>query len=94
MFGKTIKLGHDHPLPDESVRKLLDQLIGKLAQDYGIQAQWRDSECIDIKHQFADGTLNVLPGRLEVNIKLGMMASMFEGKIRRTITDFCQQKLV
>ena len=94
MLGKTIKFGHDHPLPDTAVRSVLEQLIGKLNADYGIDAQWRDDTCLAVKHQFADGVLNVLPGRLEVDIKLGMMASMFEGKIRQTITDFCQEKLV
>lgn len=94
MLGKTIKFGHDHPLPDTAVRSVLEQLIGKLNADYGIDAQWRDEASLAVKHQFADGVLKVLPGRLEVDIKLGMMASMFEGKIRQTISDFCQEKLV
>lgn len=94
MLGKTIKFGHDHPLPDATVRSMLDQLVSKLGADYGIDAQWRDESSLAVKHQFADGVLRVLPGRVEVDIKLGMMASMFEGKIRQTITDFCQEKLV
>jgi putative polyhydroxyalkanoate system protein len=87
-----ISISHKHAQPESTVRAALDELMVQLKEDYQIVSVWQGSH-INFHRSGASGTLTIHPHRLEVDIKLSMMLSMFEKKIRSAITDFCTEKL-
>lgn len=88
----TIKISHEHAQPERIVRAALDELLLQLREEYQISGVWSGSR-IDFHRAGANGVLTVYPHRVDIEIKLNMMLSMFERKIRAAIIRFCEEKL-
>ena len=87
-----ISIQHEHTQPERKVREVLDRLTDELRKEYQITSVWNGHR-IEFHRSGASGTLTLHPHRVDVEIKLSMMLSMFERKIRDVITSFCQKNL-
>ena len=88
----TIKISHAHKLSERTVRAAIDELIETLKDEYQIVSTWHGYR-VEFHRSGASGTLTLQPHQVDIEIKLGMMLSMFVKKIRAAITDFCEEKL-
>ena len=88
----SIKISHQHSLPERETRAVLNVLIDKLHKDYQITSAWHGSH-IEFHRSRASGTVVMHPHKVDIEIKLGMMLSMFEKKIRSAIAEFCTENL-
>lgn len=88
----SIKISHAHKLSERETRAVLDTLIAKLHDEYQITSVWHGSH-IEFHRSGASGKLTMHPHQVDIEIKLGMMLSMFEKKIRSAIAEFCAEKL-
>ncbi len=87
-----ISIQHEHNQPERAVREILTQLTDELHKEYQITSVWNGHR-IEFHRSGASGTLTLHPHQIDIEIKLSMMLSMFERKIRHVITDFCQKNL-
>ena len=88
----TIRIQHQHTQPEHLVRERLHQLTAELERELQLTCVWGDNH-IDFHRNGASGKLLIKPHQVDVEIKLSMMLSMFEKKIRRTIEDYCAEHL-
>lgn len=87
-----ISIRHEHTQPEHAVREILNRLTDELHKEYQITSVWHGNR-IDFHRSGASGTLMLHPHRVDIEIRLSMMLSMFERKIRNVITDFCNENL-
>lgn len=87
-----ISIKHEHSRPEREVREVIDRLTEELHKEYQITSVWHGSR-VEFHRSGASGTLTLHPHRVDIEIKLNMMLSMFERKIREVITGFCQENL-
>lgn len=88
----TIHIRHEHAQPEHRVRALLDALIAKMGDEYEFTCTWHGNR-LDLRRSGASGSLTVQPHCVEIELKLSMFLSMLEGKIRKGITEYCQENL-
>jgi putative polyhydroxyalkanoate system protein len=87
-----ISIRHEHSQPEREVREVLNRLTDELHKEYQITSVWHGNR-IEFHRSGASGTLTLHPHQVDIEIKLNMMLSMFERKIREVITGFCQDNL-
>ncbi len=87
-----ISIRHEHTQPEHTVREVLDRLTDELHREYQITSVWHGNR-IDFHRSGASGTLMLHPHRVDIEIRLNMMLSMFERKIRDVIIRFCRENL-
>lgn len=88
----TVRICHEHSQPEHKVRELLDDLITRLGDEYEFTCTWHGNR-LDLRRSGATGTLTLLPHKVDIEIRLSLFLSMFEGKIRSGITDYCLEHL-
>jgi putative polyhydroxyalkanoate system protein len=88
----TIRIQHAHNQPDDVVRTSLHKLTDELQRELQLTCVWGENH-IDFHRSGASGKLQIQPHRVDIDIKLNMMLSVFEKKIRNTITDYCKEHL-
>lgn len=87
-----IAFHHEHHQPEHRVREVLGELIQELETEHGMTCVW-NGQHVDFHRSGASGKLTLHTHRVEIDIKLSMMLSMFEKKIRQTIQDYCAEHL-
>jgi putative polyhydroxyalkanoate system protein len=87
-----ISIKHEHTQSENTVREVLHRLTDELHKEYQITSVWHGNR-VDFHRSGASGTLTMHPHQVDVEIKLSMMLSMFEKKIRQVINDFCCENL-
>lgn len=95
---KPLVVSVPHHLGQDEMRQKLDQGLARARDQYGdtvgaIDAQWtaddRMAVAVTVMGMKIDGSIQVLPQELLVEVQLPGMASMFAGQIR----DGIQQRL-
>ncbi len=77
-----IQFSKEHPFGKEKARTIIEEYREKYAdqlQKFKIGLEW-DGDTIKLSGP-ATGTIEVLEDRVDVNVKLGMMARMMKGTI-------------
>jgi putative polyhydroxyalkanoate system protein len=87
-----IAIQHQHTQPEHAVRAAVDLLAIDLKKEYDIISVWH-GHTLSFHRSGASGTITLHPHQVHIDIKLSMMLSMFERKIRETINAFCTEKL-
>jgi putative polyhydroxyalkanoate system protein len=87
-----IAIHHKHNQPEHVVREMLGKLLAQLHKEYDITSV-ANGQHIDFHRSGASGKLSIHPHQVDIDIKLSMMLSMFERKIKDTITQYCEEHL-
>lgn len=74
-----------HALSEADARERLKGVQAKLESDYGVSCRWTPAGDMLVQRKGLDGTVRVLPGQLQVNVKLGFLLSALGNKIREGI---------
>lgn len=74
------------------MRDIINQLTEKLQAEYEITSVWHGNR-VDFHRSGASGTLTLQPHQVDIEIKLSIFLSMFEGRIREVISGFCREHL-
>jgi putative polyhydroxyalkanoate system protein len=83
-----ISIQRAHHLPHDQARAAAEQAVAGLARKYGIQSRW-SGDTLHIDGGGVNGTLEVAPQQLSLNLTLGIMAAMFKS----VIVDSIEEKL-
>ncbi len=81
----VIRVNRTHSLALDEARKLAEELVVNLAQEFGVKYHWED-ETVRFKGAGAKGHMTVLSGRVELKMELGFLLNPFKGKIEKSIT--------
>lgn len=82
----TINLSRNHSLPIQTIKDRLTALGAKLTEKYSAKTKWDDDSTLSVSGGGVDGKLKITADKVDVAIKLGMMARMFQGKIEETLS--------
>jgi len=81
----VIRVNRTHSLALDEARKLAEELVVNLAQEFGVKYHWED-ETVRFKGAGAKGHMTVLSDRVELKMELGFLLNPFKGKIEKSIT--------
>ena len=91
----TIDIQRAHSLSMEHVREAAEELVETLEKDFGLEHNWENENLVKFscRPKGINGTLKVQPDKLHLNVKLGLLASMFERPLRKEIEEYLNTHL-
>ena len=84
MSDLHIEQAHDRDR--EEVREIVRCLTGQLRDNYSIQSNWTDDDTVSFSRSGVSGTLKIDNERVVVDMKLGLMARAFKGRIKSELS--------
>ena len=88
----TINNNYPYSQSVDKVRESLVELAQQLQRDYKLKSQWQGNT-IQFQRRGVSGSITIGEEKLNGQIKLGLLLTPFEGKIRKQISAFCSQNL-
>jgi len=78
----SINISRNHSKSLSEIKNLIDDLASDVKKEYGVDMSWQDERSLSISGTgIKSGSVNISDSNIEINIKLGMLASAFKGKI-------------
>jgi len=78
------RLTKPYTMSKEEVREAAQGLAKELERDHGVRSRW-EGDSVRIKGAGVDGQMSFHDGLIDVNVKLGLLASMFEPVLRSEV---------
>lgn len=78
------RLTKPYTMPKDEVREAAEGLARSLERDHGVRSRW-DGDKVRIKGAGVDGEMSFHDGLIDVSVKLGLLASMFETSLKREV---------
>jgi len=78
------RLTKPYTMNKEEVREAAKGLAAKLERDHGVRSRW-EGDAVVISGAGVDGRMSFHDGLIDVSVKLGLLASMFESVLRREV---------
>jgi putative polyhydroxyalkanoate system protein len=88
----NIKISQAHSLPVEEAKKRINDAFSSVSSKMGLKMSWSGDK-LSFSGNGADGTANVTASAVDVEVKLGMMASAFKGKIESGLKEQLEKGL-
>jgi putative polyhydroxyalkanoate system protein len=76
-----------YTMPKEEVREAAQGLASSLERDHGVRSRW-DGDTVRIKGAGVDGQMSFHDGMIDVSVRLGLLASMFEPVLRDEVNRY------
>lgn len=77
-------------MPRDEIRAAAQELAEQVSQKHGVRPRW-DGDSVSMKGRGIEGSINFEGKTIDVSVKLGMLASAFEGAIKREIQKYLDQ---
>lgn len=78
------RLTKPYTMSKDEVREAAQGLAKSLEREHGVRSRW-DGDRVRIKGAGVDGVLSFHDGLIDVSVKLGLLASMFEVSLRKEV---------
>ena len=78
------RLTKPYTMSKEEVREAAQGLATSLERDHGVRSRW-DGDTVRIKGAGVDGQMSFHDGLIDVSVKMGLLASMFEPVLRSEV---------
>ena len=78
------RLQKPYTMPIEEVREAAEGLAKKLERDHGVRSRW-EGDTVRIKGAGVDGKMSFHDSNIDVSVKLGFLASAFQGVLRSEV---------
>lgn len=75
-----IRLRREHDLTPQAAREKVERIAGVLVKRFDADCEW-DGDVLSIKHPTVSGTVTLGKSDIVVAARLGLMLSMFRGRI-------------
>ncbi|MEH6636577.1 MAG: polyhydroxyalkanoic acid system family protein, partial [Halioglobus sp.] len=73
-----------YTMPKEDVREAARGLASNLERQHGVRSRW-EGDAVRIKGAGVDGTMSFHDGLIDVSVRLGLLASMFEPVLKEEV---------
>ncbi len=80
----SFKLSKPYTMPREEVREAAQGLVASLEKEHGVRSRW-EGDTVYITGSGIDGQMSFNDGSIDVSVKLGFLASMFESVLRSEV---------
>lgn len=84
------KISKTCTMPKAEVRQAAEKLAAQLEKEHGVRSRW-EGDTVHIKGAGINGSLCMHDDKLDVSVKLGMLASMFETPLRKEIQRYLDE---
>ena len=81
------KISKAYTMPKEDVREAAEGLAKSLERQHGVRSRWV-GDSVTIKGAGVDGKMSFHDGLIDVSVRLGLLASMFEPVIRSEVQTY------
>jgi len=89
----TITISHDTALDHDAIRFSIDEVFDELAAKFDIAGEWQTDSRFVLTGDAIEGSIDVLPGRVEVNVSLGVFLLPFKRAIESQVREQLFEKL-
>ena len=79
-----------HGLAPEAARQRVETLARDLASRLGAEYRWQGNR-LCFSRPGASGTIALLPDRIELDLKLGLVLAPMKGRIEQTVREYLDQ---
>tara|TARA_R110000823_G_scaffold27609_6_gene80331 strand:+ start:4443 stop:4718 length:276 start_codon:yes stop_codon:yes gene_type:complete len=86
------QISRRYTMPKTEVRAAARELASKIEREYGLRAQWQE-DSVSISGRGVDGALSFGDEKIEVSVKLGMLASLFESRLKHEIEKYLDENV-
>jgi putative polyhydroxyalkanoate system protein len=84
------RLTKPYTMSEEEVREAAEGLAASLERDHGVRAHWED-KMVRITGAGVNGQMSFHDGLIDVSVRLGLLASMFEPVLRSEVERYLDQ---
>ena len=86
------RLQKPYSMPKEEVREAAEGLAKKLEREHGVRYRWQ-GDTVSIRGAGIDGRLSFHDGLIDVSVKLGFLASAFQGVLRSEVQRYLDEHI-
>lgn len=86
-------LSKTHSMPRDELRATARALADRLEAQHGMRAQWQGDDVVAIRGSGVEGRLSIDDRRVDVDVKLGLLASAFQGRLRAEIQRYLDDNI-
>lgn len=79
-------------MPRDEIRAATEELVHQMSQKHGVRPSWK-GDSVSMKGKGVEGSVNFEGNTIDVSVKLGMLASAFEGVFKREIQKYLDQNV-
>ena len=87
-----IKITHKHTRSDDEVVQAAKGLAERLEKEHGLICEWFDHSAT-MKGKGVSGRLLIAPGRIDIEVTLGLAMSLFKGLVEKEMRDYLVRHL-
>lgn len=88
----TIKLSHTHNLPHDEARQRIAELFDAYRSRFGINSRWEGDKLL-LNGSGFEGEARLNGPRVDIEVKLGLMASAFKGQVESGLKSELDKRL-
>lgn len=86
------KIRRRYTMPRGEVREAARELASRIEREYGLRARWR-GDSVTMTGRGVDGTMSLDDEEIEVSVKLGMLASLFESRLKKEVQRYLDENI-
>ncbi|NCF20177.1 MAG: polyhydroxyalkanoic acid synthase [Haliea sp.] len=79
-----------YTMPRDEVREAAQGLAASLEREHGVRSRW-EGDSVTIRGAGVDGRMSFHDGLIDVSVRLGLLASMFESVIRDEVQTYLDE---
>jgi putative polyhydroxyalkanoate system protein len=86
------RLTKPYTMSKEDVREAAQGLASSLQREHGVRSRW-DGDTVKIKGAGVDGKLSFHDGLIDVNVRLGMLAALFQDTLKTEVQRYLDENI-
>jgi putative polyhydroxyalkanoate system protein len=87
------RLQKPYSMPQDDVRVAAEGLAKRLEREHGVRYRWQGDSMVNIRGSGIDGKLSFHDGNIDVSVKLGFLASAFQGVLRAEVQRYLDENI-
>lgn len=88
----AFRLTKPYTMPKEAVREAAQGLATSLERQHGVRSRW-EGDTVRIKGAGVDGQMSFHDGLIDVSVRLGLLASMFEPVLKEEMQRYLDENV-
>lgn len=85
------RLTKPYTMCKEELREACQGLAESLEKQHGVRHSWKGDDEVRIKGSGIDGKLTLHDGMVDVSVKLGLLASAFQGVLKKEVQRYLDE---
>ena len=78
-------------MPREDLKGELDRLVEELGRQLQLNCEWLSEDCLNFRRSGVTGQISIGDEELDLDIKLGMLMSIFRESIQKEVMEFMNE---